>query len=137
MMAKIMAILAPFLSFATTYTPNNTHNMLTLMLNPCFKCLGMVKVFVGWAKVMEMVVEYDTKCLMSLLVVACHLQNLGFVDLNDALVVVDEDSIFGPMTSNETILQGLLKSELFLFHHLHVKPEHYLLPLNWWKSHEL
>jgi hypothetical protein len=52
-------------------------------------------------------------------------------------VVVDEDSIFGPMTSNESILQGLLKNELSLFYHLHVKPKHYLLPLNWWKSHEL
>jgi hypothetical protein len=46
-------------------------------------------------------------------------------------VVVDEDSIFGPMASNESILQGLLKNELSLFCHLHVKLEHYLLPLNW------
>jgi hypothetical protein len=48
-------------------------------------------------------------------------------------VVVDEDSIFGPMTSNETILEGLVKNELYLFCHLHLKFEHYLLPLNWWK----
>jgi hypothetical protein len=46
-------------------------------------------------------------------------------------VVVDEDSIFGPIASNESILQGLLKNELSLFCHLHVKLEHYLLPLNW------
>ncbi len=41
------------------------------------------------------------------------------------------------MISNEAILQGLLKNELFLFHHLHTKHEHYILPLTLWKSHEL
>ncbi len=85
---------------------------------------------------MEMVVEYDIKSLMSLLVGAFHLQNPNSIDPTDALVVVNEDSIFGLVTSNETILQGLLKNELSLFHHLHVKPKH-CLPLTWWKSHEL
>jgi hypothetical protein len=53
---------------------------------------------------MEMVAEYDTKSLMSLLVVAFHLQNPSFVDPTYALMVIDEDSIFGPMTLNKTIL---------------------------------
>jgi len=77
--------------------------------------MDVVKVFVGWAKVMEMVAKYDTKSLMLLVVVAFHFQNLGYVDLTNALVVVDEDSIFGPMTSNETIIERLLKTELFYF----------------------
>jgi hypothetical protein len=55
-------------------------------------------------KIMEMVAEYDTKSLMSLLVVAFHLQNPSFVDPTYALMVIDEDSIFGPMTLNKTIL---------------------------------
>jgi hypothetical protein len=58
-MAKVMVVLAPFLSFATTCTLSKAHNMLALMLDSCFKCLDVVKAFVGWAKVMEMVVEYD------------------------------------------------------------------------------
>ncbi len=86
---------------------------------------------------MEMVVEYDIKSLMLLLVGAFHLQNPSFIDLTNALVVVNEDSIFGLVTSNEAILQRLLKNELSLFYHLHVKPKHCLLPLTWWKSHEL
>jgi len=73
MMAKMMTILVPFLSFATTYIPSYTHNMFTLMLDLRFKFLDVVKNFVGWVKVMEMVVEYDTKSLMSLVVVAFHL----------------------------------------------------------------
>jgi hypothetical protein len=48
----------------------------------------------------------------------------------------DEDSIFGVMTSNEVILHGLLKNELNLFCHLHVKPEDSMLPFSWWKIHE-
>jgi hypothetical protein len=137
MVEAVMAVLIPILSFATTYTPSKAHNMLALMLDPHFVCMDVVKVFVGWEKVMEMVVEYDTKFLMSLMVASFHLQNLGFVDPIIALVVVDEDSIFSPVTSNEAILQGLLKNELSLFCQLHVKLEHYLLPLIWWKSNEL
>jgi hypothetical protein len=67
-MAEMMAILTPFLSFATTYIPSNAHNMFALMLDLHFKCLDVVKVFMGWAKVMEMVPEYDIMSLMPLVV---------------------------------------------------------------------
>jgi hypothetical protein len=60
---------------------------------------------------MEMAIEYDTKFFMPLVVASFHLQNPGFVDLIVALVVVHEDSIFSPMTSNEITLQGLFKNE--------------------------
>jgi hypothetical protein len=113
MMAEVMEVLVPFLSFATTYIPSNVNNMFALMLDLHFKCLDLVKYFMRWAKVMEMVVEYETKSLMSLVVVAFHLQNLGSVDPIDALVVADEDSIFGSVTSTKETLCGLLKNELF------------------------
>jgi hypothetical protein len=41
------------------------------------------------------------------------------------------------MASNEANLHGLLKNELGLFHHLPLKPKDCLLPLTWWKSHEI
>jgi hypothetical protein len=44
---------------------------------------------------------------------------------------IDNDSIFGTMTSNAAILHGLLKNELGLFCHSHVKLEDFVLPLNW------
>lgn len=87
MMVEVMVVLAPFLSFATTYTPNKAHNMLALMLDPHFKCLDVVKAFVGRAKVKEMVAKYDIKSLMPLLMATFHLQNPNFVDPIDALVV--------------------------------------------------
>jgi hypothetical protein len=58
---------------------------------------------------MEMVVEYGIKSLMPLLVGAFHLQNPSSIDPTNALAVVNEDSIFGLVTSNEIILQRLLK----------------------------
>lgn len=52
-----------------------------------------------------------------------------------AIVDVENKSIFGKMTSNETTLQGLMKNES-LFYHLSIKLENVVLPLNWWKTHE-
>ncbi len=52
------------------------------------------------------------------------------------VVLVDDDSIFRVVTSNAIILHGLLKNELGLFHHFHVKLEDFILLLIWWKSHE-
>jgi hypothetical protein len=48
----------------------------------------------------------------------------------------DKDSIFGAVISNEVTLHGLLINELNLFHHLHVKPEDFMMPQTWWKIHE-
>jgi hypothetical protein len=46
------------------------------------------------------------------------------------------NSIFGAMTSNEAILQGLVKNELFLFFHLYMKAKDVVLFLSWWKIHK-
>jgi hypothetical protein len=49
MMVEVTIILTPFLSFTTTYTPSKAHNMFALMLDPHFKCMDVVKAFVGRA----------------------------------------------------------------------------------------
>ncbi len=82
-------------------------------------------------------VKYDNMNWMSLLVVAFQFQSLGIVGLTELLMVDDDESIFGAMTSKEAILNGLLKNELSLVHCLHVKLENYLLPLIGWNSHEI
>jgi hypothetical protein len=46
MMVEVMAFLTPFLSFVTINIPSKAHNMLTLMLDPHFKCMDVVKAFV-------------------------------------------------------------------------------------------
>jgi len=61
--------------------------------------------------VIQIVVEYDNKTILPLLVVAFHFLN----PTSDGLVQatpIDDDSIFGVMTSNETTLQRLLENNL-------------------------
>jgi hypothetical protein len=48
-MDEVMAILVPFLAFASTYIATKTQNML--MLDSRFKSLDVVKGFVGRAKI--------------------------------------------------------------------------------------
>jgi hypothetical protein len=84
-----------------------------------------------------MVAKYDRKTLLPLLVATFWFLNLNFNGLIEVTQVdVDEDSIFGVMTSNDITLHGLLRNELNMFRHLHVKPKDYMLPLTWWKIHE-
>jgi hypothetical protein len=65
---------------------------------------------------------------MPLLVVHFQFQNPSIVGLIEPLIVDDDESVFGIMTSNDATLYGLLKNGLFLFRHLHVKPKDCLLP---------
>jgi hypothetical protein len=90
------------------------------MLDPCFKSLDVVKAFVGWAKMIQIMDGHDKKNLLPLLVVDFYFVNPTTNDLSEA-TPIDDDSIFGIVTSNVTILHGLLNNELGLFYHLHVK----------------
>jgi hypothetical protein len=96
----------------------------------------VVKVFVEWAKVIQIVDEYDNKILLPLLVVSFHFLN-PTIDGLAKVTLVDDDSIFGAITSNVATLHKLLKNELGLFHHSHVKLKDFVLPLAWWKSQEI
>jgi hypothetical protein len=70
MMVEVQDILTPFLAFTLSYNVNKAHNMLALMLELHFKSLDVVKTFIKWAKVIQIVAKYDSKTLLPLLVVA-------------------------------------------------------------------
>ncbi len=81
--------------------------------------------------------KYDNKTLLLLLVATFRFLNSNFNDLIEVTPIDgDEDSIFGVVTSNEVTLHGLLRNELNLFCHLHVKLKDSILPLTWWKIHD-
>jgi hypothetical protein len=85
--------------------------------------------------VIQIVAKYDNKTVLPLLVVAFHFLNPirdGFIQATP----IDDNSIFGVMTSNETTLHMLLNNELDLFCHSHAKLKYSILPLTWWKSYE-
>jgi hypothetical protein len=83
-----------------------------------------------------MVVEYDNKVLIPLLLVVFQFQNLEIETFFELATINDDDSIFWVVTSNEYTIHGLLKNELTLFDHLHMKPKDCALPLTWWPLHE-
>ncbi len=137
MMIEVQAILVLFLAFTSTYNACRAHNMLTLMLDPCFKSLDVVKTFIGQEKVIQMVVEYDSKTLRTLLVVIYQFLNMNSNGLTKTTPVDgDKDSIFTVVISNEVTLHELLINELNLFRDLHAKLEDSMMPLTWWKIHE-
>jgi hypothetical protein len=92
-MAKVEATLIPFLAFTFSYNASKAHNMLALMLDSHFKSFDVVKVFVGWAKVIQIVVKYDNKVLLPLLVVAFHFLHPTIDGLIEA-TPINDDSIF-------------------------------------------
>ncbi len=83
-----------------------------------------------------MVVEYDSKVLIPLLLIVFRFQNLKIKTFFELTMINDDDSIFWAVTSNEYTMHGLLKNELILFYHLHVKPKDCALPFIWWQLHE-
>ncbi len=56
-----MKVFKRFLEFLKAFDFCQVHNMLALMLDPCFKSLWVVESFVGHGNVIHLVVEYDVK----------------------------------------------------------------------------
>jgi hypothetical protein len=67
--------------------------MLALMLDSHFKSFDVLKMFVEWAKVIQIVAKYDNKILLPLLVFAFHFLNPTTNGLTKTTLVSD-DSIF-------------------------------------------
>jgi hypothetical protein len=68
MMTKVQVVLVPFLALKSSYNASKAHNMLTLMLDLHFKSVNVVNAFVRRAKMIQIIVEYDSKTLLPLLV---------------------------------------------------------------------
>lgn len=71
---------------------SKVHNMLVLILDPHFKSLDVMKVVVGRAKLIQVVVEFDTKTLMPLLVATFQFLNPSTNGLIE-LALVDDNEI--------------------------------------------
>jgi hypothetical protein len=63
MMTQVVNILSPFLAFALAYNQAKFHNMLVIMLDPCFKNTKVIWDFVGNAHAIQIVIDYDTNIM--------------------------------------------------------------------------
>jgi hypothetical protein len=68
-------VLDHFFSFMFSFQPHKAHDMLAMMLNPCYKNLGLVIQYVDKEKALHIVDEYDRQVLFPLLVWAYKFLN--------------------------------------------------------------
>jgi hypothetical protein len=69
---KVCDVLKSFLSFKRKTGKKKPHNMLCLILNPIFKSLHLVSLFIGREKVVNIVEEYDKRTLYPMLLKCYH-----------------------------------------------------------------
>jgi hypothetical protein len=70
MQKQVVQVLNPFLSFMASFQKAKAHNMLAMMLNPCFKGLGLVIQYVGKERTLHIVGEYDCQVLFPFIICA-------------------------------------------------------------------
>ncbi len=110
--------------------------MLTLMLELRFKGLKCIIDFLGHDKVKFVVVEYDGKILIPLLVKCSHFLNLDVASTCTSTLDALLDSLFNIPISSTNANEGLFLAELFLFRCCAVNlNDDARAPLLWWKEH--
>jgi len=61
MRQEVVKVFKHFVEFLKAFDFCQVHNMLALMLEPCFKSLRVVESFVGHGNVIRITIEYDVK----------------------------------------------------------------------------
>ncbi len=75
---EVVQVLNPFLSFVVSFQKAKTHNMLCMMLDPCYKSLGLTIQIFGKERTWQTTGEYDHWVLLSL-----HVSTYNFFNPND------------------------------------------------------
>jgi hypothetical protein len=76
MKKQVVTTLNAFFSFIVTFQEHKAHNILNMMLEPCYKGLRLVIQYVGKNKTMQIIREYDRYVLFPFLVHAYKNFNL-------------------------------------------------------------
>jgi hypothetical protein len=97
-----------FLSLLKVYDKRKAHNMISLMLDPRYKSLGIVSSFVRMEQGVALVEEYDRKSLYPILV-KCH-EHLHFLVRSKRNFV--DHNIFDEDCNLDTFEQTINTSEL-------------------------
>jgi hypothetical protein len=98
MQSKVVQAINPFLSFMHFFQKAKTHNMLCIMLDPCYKGLGLVIHFVGKEKTLQIIGAYDNEVFFPLLI-----STYGFLNPSD---LVFELLALHPKTLKSEILMN-------------------------------
>ncbi len=116
------------------------------MFDPRFKSLQVLKNYVGWGNVICLVIEYDAKVVIPLLMIIFYVLNpivqtsTTQVDGSYVKVIVFEekdDNIFGVGAFVEESSCALVAGKLFIFKRLSIVLVAFVDPLARWHIHEI
>ncbi len=68
MKQQVLKVFLPFISLLHAFDRTQSHNMLALMLDSCFKNMLLVVMYLGWENVDALIVEYDDELLLPILI---------------------------------------------------------------------
>ncbi len=118
MKCQVLEVLKPFLSILHTFEKKG-HNMLTLMLDPIYKSMHLVMIYVGLNNVTTQIVEYDHELLLPLLMEVYKLSMLVIVEELDASSQgLGMKVCFAPQTKLHTLWGALLEESYTFTIHL-------------------
>jgi len=107
MWQKVVKVLKPFLEFLKTFNSCQVHNMLALMLDSCFKSLGVVESFMGCGNAICFITEYDVKEVILVLIIFFYQLNpiveaiITPCDEPTFQMEKEDNNMFGVVTSME------------------------------------
>jgi hypothetical protein len=111
-----VGIVEPFLSFLVALQTCKAHNMLALMLDPCFKEWGLVIQYVGKERVFQVANDYDIQVLSPLLVCAYKVLNPTNASEQNASGSISQcSSLYVVMDIDEDMALSIVKEQLTHF----------------------
>ncbi len=140
MQKQVVQVLNPFLSFMASFQKAKIHNMLAMMLDLCFKGLGLVIQYVGKERALHIIREYDPQVLFPLLICAHKYLNPSDVSVGApsfASQSIEPTSVYDFIKIDEDMTLSIVKEQLNHFRIKKVMKEECKDPLAWWRTHEI
>jgi len=145
MQVQIVKVIELWLCFLIAYDSHQVHNMLAFMFDPRFKSLWVLENYVGRGDVIHLVIEYDAKVVILLMMTIFDVLNsinqafatqVGGSYVGIVIVEKEDNNIFCVGAFIEESSCALIVGELFLFKRLFIVPTACADSLAWWHLHE-
>jgi hypothetical protein len=137
MKQQILEVLLPFISFLYIFERRKGHNMLALVLDPRFKSMRLVTMFMGHEDVTFVIVEYDEKLLIFLLMEIIKFLMFGKVEIIfDFHSEVNFEGILHITSLIVETYKDIVSKELVGFQQFPLDVKGYKCALSWWHKEE-
>jgi len=140
MQKQVVQVLNLFLLFTASFQKAKAHNMLVMVLNPCFKGLRLVIQYVGDNKALHIASEYDHQVFFPLLIYAYKYWNPSDVNVgvpNFASQNIEPTSSYDFIETDGKMALSVMKKQLNHFKIKKITKEECKDPLAWWRTHEI